>query len=256
MDRKKETCLDVLSTSEGDESDSEIEKEKDIFLKKTEKKNELIINTPQKLYIASSTQLKQNTTNKKKKLNFARSSKNVGDFKKALNNTEKKPSFNIKKIEYKFNLLNSKKPKLESIPKNKPNNILKIHPLKISINPQNNNKTKEIIKRNSNKLFFDKEYKASNQSMSVRVMGNSKAKSNKINNIYFENFARKNLPEISTPIKKRDYDIKRSSFNNSQNCIVAPLVLPSIQSAKKVNNLQNYIKDFMLNNNFRKRNKW
>ncbi len=87
-------------------------------------------------------------------------------------------------------------------------------------------------------------------------MGNSKAKSNKINNIYFENFARKNLPEISTPIKKRDYDIKRSSFNNSQNCIVAPLVLPSIQSAKKVNNLQNYIKDFMLNNNFRKRNKW
>ena len=256
MDRKKETCLDVLSTSEGDESDSEIEKEKDIFLKKTEKKNELIINTPQKLYIASSTQLKQNTTNKKKKLNFARSSKNVGDFKKALNNTEKKPSFNIKKIEYKFNLLNSKKPKLESIPKNKPNNILKIHPLKISINPQNNNKTKEIIKRNSNKLFFDKEYKASNQSMSVRVMGNSKAKSNKINNIYFENFARKNLPEISTPIKKRDYDIKRSSFNNSQNCIVAPLVLPSIQSAKKVNNLQNYIKDFMLNKNFRKRNKW
>ncbi len=75
MERKKETCLDVLSTSEGDESDSEIEKEKDLLLKKTEKNNELIINTPQKLYIASSTQLKTNNIMKKKKLNFAKSSK-------------------------------------------------------------------------------------------------------------------------------------------------------------------------------------
>ena len=254
MERKKEICLDVLSTSEGDESDSEIEKEKDLLLKKTEKNNELIINTPQKLYIASSTQLKTNNIMKKKKLNFVKSSKNVGDFKKMLNNTEKKQSLNIKKIEYKFNLLTNKKPKIESIPKNKPNNVLKVHPLKISINPQNNNKTKEIIKRNSNKLFFDKEYKASNQSMSLRALGNSK--SNKINNIYFEYFSKKQLPEINTPIKKRDSDIKRSSFNNSQNCIVVPLVLPSIKSAKKVNNLQNYIKDFMLNNNFRKRKKW
>ena len=254
LERKKETCLDVLSTSEGDESDSEIEKEKDLLLKKTEKNNELIINTPQKLYIASSTQLKTNNIMKKKKLNFAKSSKNVGDFKKMLNNTEKKQSLNIKKIEYKFNLLTNKKPKIESIPKNKPNNVLKVHPLKISINPQNNTKTKEIIKRNSNKLFFDKEYKASNQSMSLRALGNSK--SNKINNIYFEYFSKKQLPEINTPIKKRDSDIKRSSFNNSQNCIVVPLVLPSIKSAKKVNNLQNYIKDFMLNNNFRKRKKW
>ena len=254
MERKKEICLDVLSTSEGDESDSEIEKEKDLLLKKTEKNNELIINTPQKLYIASSTQLKTNNIMKKKKLNFVKSSKNVGDFKKMLNNTEKKQSLNIKKIEYKFNLLTNKKPKIESIPKNKPNNVLKVHPLKISINPKNNNKTKEIIKRNSNKLFFDKEYKASNQSMSLRALGNSK--SNKINNIYFEYFSKKQLPEINTPIKKRDSDIKRSSFNNSQNCIVVPLVLPSIKSAKKVNNLQNYIKDFMLNNNFRKRKKW
>jgi len=254
MERKKETCLDVLSTSEGDESDSEIEKEKDLLLKKTEKNNELIINTPQKLYIASSTQLKTNNIMKKKKLNFAKSSKNVGDFKKMLNNTEKKQSLNIKKIEYKFNLLTNKKPKIESIPKNKPNNVLKVHPLKISINPQNNNKTKEIIKRNSNKLFFGKEYKASNQSMSLRALGNSK--SNKINNIYFEYFSKKQLPEINTTIKKRESDIKRSSFNNSQNCIVVPLVLPSIKSAKKVNNLQNYIKDFMLNNNFRKRKKW
>ena len=103
-------------------------------------------------------------------------------------------------------------------------------------------------------MFFDKEYKASNQSMSLRALGNSK--SNKINNIYFEYFSKKQLPEINTPIKKRDSAIKRSSFNNSQNCIVVPLVLPSIKSAKKVSNLQNYIKDFMLNNNFRKRKKW
>ena len=252
MNKKRDTCLDVLSTSEGDDSEDEIEKEKNIFMKKTEKNNDLIINTPKKLFIASSNQIKQNNTTKKKKINFAKSSKNIGSFRKMLYNTEKKPSINIKKIEYKFNLLNNKKPKLESIPKMKNNNVLKIHPLKISINSQNDNKIKEITFRNSSK-HLDKKYKYSHHSMFVRGMGDSKK--NRLNDIYEESFKRP-LPGINSPMKRRDSSRKRSSFNNSQNCIVVPLILPSIHSTKKVNGLQNYINKFIVDNDFRKRKNW
>ena len=249
MNKKRDNCLDVLSTSEGDDSEEEdIEKEKNIFMKKTDKNNIHIINTPEKLYVAFSNQIKQNNIIRNKKLNLAKSSKNIGTFRKMLINTEKKQLINIKKIEYKFNLLENKRPTFESNNKNKNNSVVKVHPLKISINSQIDNNPKEIIYRNSGK-YFDKGNKSSKPSMSLRKMGGSKRK--KFNEIYGENF-QKPLPEINTPIKRGDSKYKQIHFNNSQDCIVVPLILPNIKSSKKVNSLDNYNNKVILKNDFQR----
>ena len=255
--KQRETCLDILSTSEGDESDSEIEKEKKIYLKNSENnnKNKFLFTNVQSSSIVSTNQIKQNNntnrnTIKKKKLSFAKSTKMIGNFDKVLNNTDKKTSINIKKIDYKFNLLANKKPKLENNHKNKKKNIVKEHLVKISINSFNNNKTKGTTFRNSKKLF-DKEYRVSNHSMSIRVMRDSKK--NEFNNYYEKKNINIPLPEINTPIKKKDITNKITSMNYSQNCIIFPLVLPSIHSSRKENKLQKCIKKILLDNDFRKR---
>ena len=249
IDRKRETCLDVLSTSEGDESDSDLEKDKKDYLQKTEQKTSLLISKFPNSYLKSKNQNNQNNIGiKRKKINFAKSSKSIGNYNKLLN-TEKKRSVNIKGIEYKFHLLSNKKVKLENIYKTKNVDKMKEYSSKITINPQNNNKTKDIKRRNSKKSL-DKEYKQSNHSMSVRVM--SHPKHYKLNNIYEEKYIIKQLPEINSPIKKDKYNT-RSSLNYSQNYIIFPLVLPNIKSSKKENKLHNCIKKLLLDNDFGKK---
>ena len=249
MSKKKETCLDVLSTSEGDESDSEVEREKKIFLEKYDNKEDTLIN--EYPITSPKTNIYNNSQIKVKKLNFAKSSKLIGNFNKILNKTEKKvSSINIKKIDYKFNFLSNKKQKLENINKKKKNSDIKENFVKISINPQVNNKTKEIIFRNSKKLF-NKEHKPSNNSISARAVHDSKKY--KLNNIYIDKYSNKPLPELNTSIKQKNTFDKKNSMNFSKNCVILPLFLPSIKSAKKANKLKNYLKKYMLDNDFTKK---
>jgi serine/threonine protein kinase len=253
MIKRRETCLDILSTSEGDESDNENENSHDnLNDKKSEINNNFLINTPKKEEKIYSNQLEKKII-KKKILNFAKSTKNISSINNILNNTVRKPKLNFKKIEYKINLFANNFSNIESKNKKKINKVVKSHQVKLSLNPLYNFKKKEIINRNTNKIF-EKEFKISSNSMSLKSQGDSKIF--KFNNIYWENFPRKNLPDIQTPNSKKDKSNKKYSLNYSQHCFVAPLVLPSIKSDKKDKSLQAYIKKFMMQYDFRKRKDW
>ena len=93
--KKKEKCLDVLSTDEGDDDDStnkiSIENE---FVENKENKEKTIINNGQNSIIFSPIKVK-NTKNKK--LNNVKSSKNINYFNKKFL-TEQKMNFNFKKF--------------------------------------------------------------------------------------------------------------------------------------------------------------
>ena len=209
MIKRRETCLDILSTSEGDESDNENENSHDnLNDKKSEINNNFLINTPKKEEKIDSNQLEKKII-KKKILHFAKSTKNISSINNILNNTVRKPKLNFKKIEYKINLFANNFSNIESKNKKKINKVVKSHQVKLSLN-----------------------------------------------NIYWENFPRKNLPDIQTPNSKKDKSNKKYSLNYSQHCFVAPLVLPSIKSDKKDKSLQAYIKKFMMQYDFRKRKDW
>ena len=77
-----------------------------------------------------------------RKVNNLKTYKVLGNLRKILINTEKRPSFDIKKIQYKFNLLSSKKQMIEKINKNNKKKKLKNYIVNISINKLDNNKTK------------------------------------------------------------------------------------------------------------------
>ena len=88
--RKKDRCLDALSTTEGDDSDSDLIIEKNCFDKKREKnKNINLINSVQNSFIISANQAIHKAI-KKKKINFVKSYKNMVRFNNVFN-TDKKP---------------------------------------------------------------------------------------------------------------------------------------------------------------------
>ena len=189
LNKKIERCLDVLSTCEDEDpesdSDSESKKEKNYFLKKIEKTKKNLNNNIQNSYLLSSIKAKD-----RKKLNFAKSTKNVGKIFHIFN-SERKPYFNFRKIE-KHNLFNAKIIDNNSPNKREINNAFKDHSINISINLQNNNKTKEFINRNPINNI-NKQYKIDNYK-SLKII-NSPTK-NKINNIYEEKYTKKDFPEI------------------------------------------------------------
>ena len=241
ISKQKETCLEVLSTNEEDESDSDLETEKNLFLKKFEKDN-FIISKPQCSYIALNNQtIIKNTNNNvtAKKIYIAKSTKVLGNLSKILINSEKRPSFDFKKIQNKLNLIPIKKLKLEKINKNNRENILQNHLANISVNLLDDKKRKNIKKRNP-KITLNKKYKIFNRSMSTRAKDESKKYIFNIN--YEEKNSNRQFPEIiNTPIK-RDTSTKRVSINYSKNCIILPKIFQSVQVEKKGKKLKNILK--------------
>ena len=248
INKKIERCLDVLSTCEDEQSNSDCESkiEKNNFVKKIEKHiNNLNNNNSniQNSFLISNIKLSE-----RKKLNFVKSTKRIEKINRILN-TDKKSSLTFRKIE-KINLFPIRKVNDNSKNKRESNNIFKKHCINISINLQNNNNnTKEFCNRNSIN-DMNKQYKSYNNSKSLRIMNNPKKC--KINNIYEEKETKKNLPEINTPLKKLIMNNNKFSLNESENYTIVPLFLPNIHSLLKINNSRRNLKKYILHKEFKK----
>ena len=248
INKKIERCLDVLSTCEDEQSNSDCESkiEKNNFVKKIEKHiNNLNNNNSniQNSFLISNIKLSE-----RKKLNFAKSIKSIEKINRILN-TDKKSSLTFRKIE-KINLFPTRKVNDNSKNKRESNNIFKKHCINISINLQNNNNnTKEFCNRNSIN-DMNKQYKSYNNSKALRIMNNPKKC--KINNIYEEKETKKNLPEINTPLKKLTMNNNKFSLNESENYTIVPLFLPNIHSLLKINNSRRNLKKYILHKEFKK----
>ena len=259
INKKKEKCLDILSTTEKDESDLELNDEKSLFIKKnlSEKINKInnnLINSVQNSFVISANHAITRIT-KKKKISFANSTKNMEKFNKIkkINNTDRKLPFNFKKMDYQLNLFSTRK-RADSLNKknnNISNNTYRTPLIKISSKQKSDN-TKEFLQKNSFRSMDNELNKELKYCKSLRIINNEQKQ--KINNYLYEEkekfINKRELPDINYKHKKIDRNIKHYSLNDSENCIVLPLVLPNI---KKNNNFMRCIKKVILRNGFSKR---
>ena len=223
LNKKIERCLDVLSTCEDEDPesdyDSDSKKEKNYFLKKIEKTKKNLNNNIQNSYLLSSIKTKD-----RKKLFFAKSTKNVGKIFHIFN-SDRKPYYNFRKIE-KHNLFNTKIIDNNSPNKREINNAIKEHSINISIKIISTFKSLKII--------------------------NSPQKS-KINNIYEEKYTKKDLPEINSKRNNLSINNNKFSLNESDNFTIVPLFLPNIHSAIKNEERRRHYKKYIFHKEFKKR---
>ena len=259
INKKKEKCLDILSTTEKDESDLELNDEKSLFIKKnlSEKINKInnnLINSVQNSFVISANHAITRIT-KKKKISFANSTKNMEKFNKIkkINNTDRKLPFNFKKMDYQLNLFSTRK-RADSLNKknnNITNNTYRTPIIKISSKQKSDN-TKEFLQKNSFRSMDNEHNKELKYSKSLRIINNEQKQ--KINNYLYEEkekfINKRELPDINYKHKKIDRNIKHYSLNDSENCIVLPLLLPNI---KKNTNFMRCIKKVIIRNGFSKR---
>ena len=259
INKKKEKCLDILSTTEKDESDLELNDEKSLFIKKnlSEKINKInnnLINSVQNSFVISANHAITRIT-KKKKISFANSTKNMEKFNKIkkINNTDRKLPFNFKKMDYQLNLFSTRK-RADSLNKknnNITNNTYRTPIIKISSKQKSDN-TKEFLQKNTFRSMDNEHNKELKYSKSLRIINNEQKQ--KINNYLYEEkekfINKRELPDINYKHKKIDRNIKHYSLNDSENCIVLPLVLPNI---KKNTNFMRCIKKVIIRNGFSKR---
>ena len=259
INKKKEKCLDILSTTEKDESDLELNDEKSLFIKKnlSEKINKInnnLINSVQNSFVISANHAITRIT-KKKKISFANSTKNMEKFNKIkkINNTDRKLPFNFKKMDYQLNLFSTRK-RADSLNKknnNITNNTYRTPIIKISSKQKSDN-TKEFLQKNSFRSMDNELNKELKYCKSLRIINNEQKQ--KINNYLYEEkekfINKRELPDINYKHKKIDRNIKHYSLNDSENCIVLPLVLPNI---KKNTNFMRCIKKVIIRNGFSKR---
>ena len=245
LNKKIERCLDVLSTCEEEESESDYEskKEKKFFFKKIEKhRNNLNSTNIQNSFLLSNIKLSE-----RKKIYLAKSSKNLDKINHIFN-TDKKSTLIFRKIE-KINLFSIKKLNNNNMQNKILNNsIIKENCINLSINHQNK-KTKEFLNRNSINDII-KQYKIDKNNKSLRIM--NKSNKYKINNIYEEKDNKKNLPEINTPLKKLIINNDKFSLNESENYTIIPLVLPNIHALLKNDNPIRYLKKHIFHKEFKK----
>ena len=240
--KMKENCFDILSTSEGDDSDNDLvnEKKSAFFTKKKliEKSNNLI-NRVENSFAISTNNLMHKII-KKKKINFSKSVKNVQKINK-VNNTDKKLPFYFKKMNYRLNLFTNRKKTDSVIKRNSGKNVsFRTRLIQFCIKLQND-EAKEIRKRNVHKSINYENNKELNFSKSLKFINNSHKQI--INKYYGEkHHSKKDLPDINSQIKKSGINTKQNSLNNSEIYNENPLVLPNIKSLGKTNNLKKNIK--------------
>ena len=251
-DKKKiEKCLDILSTSDGNNSDNELQEDKMIFVKRNvcENNKNILINSIQNSFAISANSIKRKKI-KKKTVNFVKSIKKEKDkekdnIKKLYKTDKKKQDFNFKRMDYQLNLFTRKR--ADSLSKNNNisnNNTYRDNFIKINVKSKND-KRKEIIKRNPPKKTNYENTKELNYSKSLRMVNNSH-RTKLINNDYFEEkkMYRKELPDINSIIKKNETIYK----NDLENYSMLPLVLPNINCFQKEKNMKTCIKKLLITN--------
>ena len=256
--RKIDKCLDILSTSDEDNSDNELQNDKIILVKRnvSEKNKNILINSIQNSFAISASSIIHKKI-KKNNVNFVKSIKKEKDkekdnIKKLYKTDQKKQQFNFKKMDYQLNLFSTRK-RADSLSKNNNisnnNNTYRDNFIKININSKNNNR-KEIVKRNPQKKTNKENTKELNYSKSLRMVNNSH-RTKLINNDYFEEkkLYKKELPDINSIIKKNETIYK----NDLENYSMLPLILPNINSfQKEKNNMKTCIKKLLITNKLKR----
>ena len=231
--KKKEKCLDILSTDEGDDdydSDNKLTINNELFEQKVENEKKSIININNEQNSIVYSPIKVDKVGKTKRLNNAKSSKNLNYLNKKFL-TDKKVNLNPQKINLQnISLINRK---LSLIYKNtnirrntKEGNMLKINNTNNSVQNFNANvkKNKETDNNNNN---YKKVYEINTN------------KNIKINNYnYFYKNIKNRLPHIISPRKRKDFGFQEFSLNNIENYNIVPIVLPNIENIKKVKNIR------------------
>ena len=228
--KKKEKCLDVLSTDEGDDDDSDdkISIGKEFFDDRKEKDKTFILNLNNEqnsIILPHSKPCKSGIKNKK--LNNVKSSKNLNYAFKKYGTDKKNGGFTFKRLNFQ--------------------NISSINKKLNVINPKNNNQNKNVetnVNKKSNNnsnnsvqnFNINQNNKEINSNISIKDM-----KTNKINKIHnYQHLERNNkngLPHIASPRKRRELNIHQFSFNNDiENYNIVPIILPNIDTIKNVKN--------------------
>ena len=239
--KKREKCLDVLSTDEGDDDsednnsidkdffDNQKEKEKDtyIFNVKNEQ-NSILYSQKKPLYNGF----------KNKKMYNVKSSKNINSAYKKFG-TDKKRGISFKKIN--FQNISSINKKLNFINQN--NNQKIINETNINRNNNNPNSSVQNFNMNSNNKEVISNNSNSNNNSNKMIRDRKTNKLNKIPN-YYHNMERSSnnnksgLPNIISPHRRRELNIPQFSFNEMESYNIVPIILPNIETIKNVKNLR------------------
>ena len=263
INKKKEKCLDILSTDEDDDdSDDKLSSQKKYFPKTREKSFSLHYKNRQSSMIISSH--KGNTQNKqpelkinnlksskivssifrkfsdKKPLNFTKLSgqgtvssnaKIISNYKKSIGNIGSN-SNQIRKKSYQNTLIKS-----FSVTSNKANQT---NNPQINKDHKNNDKEKEknnIIKKDNNNNN-NNIYNKSKDSINTNHNQNEEEKPDKIYKYYSSKKIRNRLPNIISPQKLNYLNKQQFSLNDIENYNIVPIVLPHIGKIKKEKNIK------------------
>ena len=225
--KKKEKCLDVLSTDEGDDDSSDkksLDKEHSENKIENEKEKEksidsLNLNNEHNSIIISPIKVKKN--HKNKKLNITKSSNNINYLNKRFY-TDKKSKLNFKKM----NIENASSVNKRIYLNNKNNN-----------NHRNDNELNTIKNNNPNNSVqnFNLDNNKNKESNNNKYLNDSKSnKRMRINNYYYlDKHLINRLPHIASPSKRKDYNLQDFSLNNVDNYNIVPIILPNIENIKK-----------------------
>ena len=247
--KKKEKCLDVLSTSDGDESEPELIEDKKCYtIKKINDNERNLGNNSPNTFVRSANNVLYKMI-KAKKMNFVKSTKNIKSSNR-INNTDKKIFFYFKRMDYQLNLFSAKK-RAESLKKNNNeiNNTSKTNLINLFIKSKNNNE-KEILKRNALKGINYENNKEFNYK-SLKIM-NSTQKSKFLKKYDFKHSNKKQFPDLNFQIRQKHINANHFSLNESENYNLVSLVLPNIKSFQKADNFRKNVKKINIGNKFYK----
>ena len=248
--KKKEKCLDVLSTSDGDESEPELIEDKKCYtIKKTNDNERNLGNNSPNTFVRSANNMLYKMI-KAKKMNFVKSTKNNKTSNNRINKTDKKIYFYFKRMDYQLNLFSAKK-RAESLKKNNNeiNNTSKTNLINLFIKSKNNNE-KEILKRNALKGINYENNKEFNYK-SLKIM-NSTQKSKFLKKYDFKHSNKKQFPDLNFQIRQKHINANHFSLNESENYNLVSLVLPNIKSFQKADNFRKNVKKINIGNKFYK----
>ena len=245
INKKREKCLDILSTEDGDDEEDSNDKlihQKKYFPKTREKSYSLYYrNRKNSVIISSNKVINKNSDSKPDKLN---SSKIVSSIYRKFGN---KKAIDIKKVNnqatsisngkivsnYKKNIGN-----ISHIRKNTHHNLVKSFSvvIKKNNNPRNTanmeKEEKTEVKKNNSPDNKSKKENDNNKEDNIKKE-EEEEKPLKIYKFYSSKKIRNHLPNIVSPQKLNYLNKQQFSLNDSENYNIVPIVLPQIGKIKK-----------------------
>ena len=251
INKKKEKCLDILSTDEGDDDDSDdkLSSKKKYFPKTREKSYSLHYRNRQSSMIISSKGILKNKKSDLK-INNLKSTKVISSIYRKFG--EKKMS-KFKKVSQGTAASNAKVvsnykksiDNMNQIRKSSHNNLIKSFSISIKNNPsrnlqvnkdnENTDKDKIIKSKEKNIEEKNKENNSKDENIQNNEI-NKNIEDDKPEKIYKYNSSKKirnHLPHIISPQKLNYLNNQQFSLNDIENYNIVPIVLPHIGKIKK-----------------------